>query len=305
MKEYDVAILLCTLNGNKYLEDQLNSIFIQSHKKWKIFVSYDGSIDDTKEILERFKHKIGSDKITIINGPRKGYAENFMSLAVNAEIKADFYFFCDQDDIWFENKIERSIYFINRNGPCLYGSSTMLGDKKGKVYGLSPIFNYPKNFRNALVQCVVGGNTLAFNHEFKKIIEKVGVVSVVSHDWWLYQLITAMEGFFHYDKEPSLIYRQHPQSIIGNNVSIAARVNRVGMVLNNRYRKWNDVNINALDHIEHLMKVDTKDSYRYFKLARQAHSLKDRIRLMNISGVYRQSRWGTFSLFIAVLFGKV
>jgi glycosyltransferase involved in cell wall biosynthesis len=309
-KEYgpSVLILMGTYNGGKYLAEQLDSICSQTFLNWRIIISDDGSSDNTLDIAREYKNKIASDRILIKQGPSTGFADNFMSLAEDPDIKADYYFFSDQDDIWMANKLERAVSClgaIDTSKPGLYGSSSLLCDEQGVIYGQSNVYNFPMNFRNAIIQCVVGGNTLAFNHSFKKIIEQIKPKKVVSHDWWLYQLITAIDGFFYYDKEPSLIYRQHAQSVVGTNTSMVSQIDRLSRVLKGNFKSWNDINISAMEEMVYIMTTSALEALTNFKLARSAKSFKDRVRLLNVSGIYRQTRQGTLSLFIAVLFKKI
>ena len=299
-----VLILMGTYNGGSYIAEQLDSIDDQTFQNWKIIISDDGSTDNTLDIIRDFQQRIGSDRCILKQGPSTGFADNFMSLARNPELKANYYFFSDQDDIWLPDKIERSVNLLkatNADRPSLYGSSTLLGDMHGVVYEKSTIYLFPINFRNAIVQCVAGGNSMAFNQALKDIIEQISPVKVVSHDWWMYQLITAIDGYFYYDQEPTLIYRQHPQAVVGTNTSMVSRINRLSMVLKGRFKHWNDINVAALDQIRHLMSPAAIETLDYFKQARTAKLFKDRIRLLNISGIFRQSRQGTLSLFIAVI----
>jgi glycosyltransferase involved in cell wall biosynthesis len=303
-----VLILMGTYNGGKYLAEQLDSICSQTFLNWRIIISDDGSSDNTLDIAREYKNKIGSDRILIKQGPSTGFADNFMSLAEDPDIKADYYFFSDQDDIWMANKLERAVSClgsIDTSKPGLYGSSTLLCDEQGVIYGRSNIYSFPMNFRNAIIQCVVGGNTIAFNHSFKKLLEQIKPKKVISHDWWLYQLITAIDGFFYYDKEPSLIYRQHAQSVVGTNTSMVSQIDRLSRVLKGNLKSWNDINISAMEEIVYMMTPSAIETLTNFKLARSAKSFKDRLRLLNVSGIYRQTRQGTLSLFIAVLFKKI
>ena len=98
------AILLCTFNGEEYLSDQLDSYLSQTYSSWKLWVSDDGSIDKTKEIIERYQVNLGCDRVRLVDGPKKGYAANFMSLVCNPEIQAEYFAFSDQDDIWSPEK---------------------------------------------------------------------------------------------------------------------------------------------------------------------------------------------------------
>ena len=77
---------------------------------------------------------------------------------------------------------------------------------------------------------------MEFNHATQLILEEVGVVDIVSHDWWFYIFVTGIGGKFFYDETPNIIYRQHPQSVIGANTSMLNKLSRIKYVLSGRYR---------------------------------------------------------------------
>ena len=111
---------MATMNGAQYLEEQLASIRAQSYVNWSLWVSDDGSTDETVEIINRFKATLSDQSITILNGPRKGGAQNFLSLLANPVIKADFYAFCDQDDVWFPSKLKRALASAEKGSELPY-----------------------------------------------------------------------------------------------------------------------------------------------------------------------------------------
>jgi len=297
-----------TLNGGRYLDEQLRSIDSQTYQHWKLYVSDDASSDATVSIIKNFAAKHPAGKVTLLKGPSQGFAKNFMSMAINPQIEADFYFFSDQDDVWLPEKLQAAIDQLSlskMDTPALYGSRTLLGRIDGSIYGISPLFRYPKIFRNALVQSIAGGNTMAFNKATKRFVEEVGEIDIVSHDWWFYILVTGIGGKFFYDETPNIIYRQHPQSVVGANTSILNKLSRIKYVLSGRYRKWNEINTTAVTKIRHLLAEEHLEDLDYFIGARKAASVKDRIRLLNIAGVYRQNRRGTFALFLAIFLNKI
>src|SRR6266480_5199085 len=166
MSNCAVAILLATKDGAEYLEAQLNSFSQQSITNWSLYVSDDGSWDSTLRIVETFKRHV-RQPVAIRQGPKLGFCENFMSLARDRRIRADYYAFSDQDDIWMSNKLERAIDRVTKvsaGTPALYCSRTELIDKAAtKAIGMSPLFVREPSFRNALVQNIGGGNTMVFN----------------------------------------------------------------------------------------------------------------------------------------------
>lgn len=303
-----VAILLCTYNGARFLAEQLDSLESQTHQNWVVIASDDGSSDSTLEILRQYKAKWPSGKLTIRNGPQKGFCQNFLSLACDPEIKADYYAFCDQDDVWLPVKLEVALANIVANQsvdvPYLYCGRTIYVTKKLKPYGMSPLFVFPPSFRNALVQSIAGGNTMVFNLGAKKLIEKVGMVDVPSHDWWVYQLISGGSGDIFYDTRPWIFYRQHEHSLIGESQSYSAKLLRTILLFRDRFQHWIGKNVCALNEASNFLTSSNKEILRMFVLLRSA-CLKDRIRLLGVCGLYRQTRRDTLFLFLVVLIKKI
>lgn len=303
-----VAILLCTYNGARFLAEQLDSLEAQTHQNWIVIASDDGSTDHTLEILEQYRLKWSSEKLIIRSGPQNGFCQNFLSLACDLKIRADYYAFCDQDDVWLPSKLEVAVSNIVANQlpkiPYVYCGRTQYVTERLRLCGISPLFVFPRNFRNALVQSIAGGNTMVFNHSTKVLVEQAGPLEVVSHDWWLYQLVTGVGGEVFYDPVPQVLYRQHEYALVGGNNSFSARINRVRMLLAGRFQQWNSQNISALMQVNHLLVKNHQELLKIFISLRVA-SVKDRFRLMEVCGLYRQTRRGTFSLFLATLIKKI
>ena len=100
------TVILAMYNGQKYIVEQLDSLMSQSHKPEKVIISDDGSSDQSVEIVERYieEHNLVGTWICKQNEKNLGYANNFWYAA--KDVETDIFFFCDQDDIWDNNKIE-------------------------------------------------------------------------------------------------------------------------------------------------------------------------------------------------------
>lgn len=303
-----VAILLCTYNGARFLAEQLDSLEGQTHQNWVVYASDDGSNDQTTEILQQYQTKWPFGRLTIRSGPQKGFCQNFLSLACDPGIEAEYYALCDQDDVWLPSKLEVALANIIANQsvdvPFLYCGRTKYVTENLKPCGMSPLFVFPPSFRNALVQSIAGGNTMVFNLAAKNLIERIGPVDAPSHDWWLYQLISGVEGNVFYDPVPCVLYRQHEFALVGGNNSFPAKMERLWMLLQGRFHKWNSQNIILLKQVKHLLPKNHQEILKMFEVMRDA-KLKDRFRLMEVCGLYRQTRRGTFSLFLAALIKKI
>ena len=304
MLQPKVAILMCTLNGAPFLKEQLLSFVSQTHENWVLWVSDDGSSDQTLDILQGTQNDWGSDQIKIVEGPRKGFAANFLSLACRPEISTDYYAFSDQDDVWLPLKLQRALDLL-KNEPhenaVLYGSRTQLTDATGKVLGLSKLTPRFLNFRNALVQNVASANTMVFNNSLRDLVRAAGPqLNIVSHDWWLYLLTTALNGKIIFDQEPFINYRQHKHNLIGDNSTLPAKIHRFKGLFSGRLKRWIQQNHRCLTVVEHRL---PPDNVQAAKALAAIHSSKlfRRIRLFKDSGVRRQSPIGTFALLVAAL----
>lgn len=306
--EPSVSILLCICEGKKFLFEQLESIATQTHKNWKLFVSVDCDCKDSSVIIAKFKNRYHDERVVIVSGPRQGFAKNFISLACNQSINSEYYAFCDQDDIWNADKLERSISFlseIENSFPALYCSRTTIVDKNNKKIGLSPLFSKPPSFANALVQNIAGGNTMFFNNRARDLLLKAGPdLTIVTHDWWMYLLVTACNGYVKYDDKPSLRYRQHESNLVGSNMTWRARCYRILLLLNGRFKLYNDLHIQALLKVKSIISQNNQKIFEDYCIMREEKFLK-RITMFFRSSIYRQTKLGNLGLLVGFLFKKI
>lgn len=121
MENKKVAVVLSTYNGEKYIKKQIDSILRQTYKNIEIYVRDDGSKDKTVEILKRYEN---DRKIKLYVQENVGFIKSFFKCLSFCD-DADYYAFCDQDDEWNEDKIERAVNLLNEKEqvkPLLYFS---------------------------------------------------------------------------------------------------------------------------------------------------------------------------------------
>ena len=296
-----IAVLLATKKGANHLEEQLRSYIAQTFENWSLHVSDDGSSDDTIDIIKRFAAANGRLQ-TLREGPHLGHAQNFLSLAQNNSIAADYFAFSDQDDIWYPDKLERavsSLTGISSTLPALYCSRTEIVDEHKNTLGLSPLFQKRPSFQNALVQNIGGGNTMVFNRAAKRLFETRTAGDIVTHDWWAYQIITAVGGVVQYDPLPSLKYRQHGGNVLGANRGIQAKLGRVFKVFEGQWKEWNDRNVSALMEFSDSLTESNRLTLEHLIASRNADFLPMRLYRLKQSGVYRQTLLGNCGLVAA------
>lgn len=303
-----VAVLMCTMQGQRFLPEQLNSIAIQGHPRWAIWASDDGSGDHTHAILEYYQSHWGCDRISIHDGPAEGSTANFLSLTCRADIDADFFAYADQDDVWESDKLERAVEWLQTmptDVPALYGSRTLLVDARNQHIGYSPLFTKAPGFRNALVQSVAGGNTMVFNRAARDLLRQAGEsVEAITHDWWAYMLIAGCGGAVHYDPYPTVRYRQHEGNQFGSNANLRAQASRARQLLQGRFRGWVDANLRALSQVHHLL---TPENQRVLDAFVQARRQPLPLRLLGLrrAGIFRQTVLGNAGLTAAALINRL
>jgi glycosyltransferase involved in cell wall biosynthesis len=303
-----IAILLSTYNGADYLSDQLDSYQRQSHADWSLWVSDDGSIDATEDIIRAFDNRFTDTRVNLFAGPKKGFATNFLSLACNPIIKADAYAYSDQDDIWIADKLERAALFLASVPdaiPALYCSRTLYVDTNNRAIKPSQCYLKPAVFANAMVQNIASGNTMVFNEAARSLLQQAGSnVGIDLHDWITYLLVTGAGGQVQFDQTPTVRYRQHSKNVIGMNIGVRAKIKRIQMLFQGRFRDWNSIHVAILEKMQtHL----TPENQRIFKDFAKARQLKGfaRVAAFRKSGVYRQTLSNNIAFFIAGIMGKV
>lgn len=302
-----VIVLLSTFNGSKYIADQLDSILKQTYHNIKIVVRDDGSSDGTLSILEKFEIEFPS-KVSILRGPNIGVISSFFALLKCADKDADFFCFCDQDDIWLSDKVERSLIFFNKKkSPQMYFSSTNLVDENLNYLKVWPhILKRPPSFFNALVQNVAVGTTIMFNKATLNLItdKNVRATDIIMHDWWLYLCVSAFGEVF-YDENPTILYRQHSSNVIGGNKDWISTLKKKwrsfirhrGQKMLVRQAREFKKNYGSNMKGDKLVQLDLFISER--------KGLKKRINYLNQCNLYRQSKVEQFLLKILILLGHI
>lgn len=217
---YIVNVLLSAYNGAVYIQEQLNSLYRQDKVQINLFVRDDGSKDNTIELVQQYSDKFNS--LYIYRGKNIGATKSYYRLAkkvLSENVPCDYYAFCDQDDIWKDDKLINGIKeLIKLNGtkPLLYYSNLIIADQKGNEKGLLidkdsiSISKY-----NGLASIATYGCTCIFN---ELALEKFCCIrnssEYIYHDNWMYAVCTFM-GNTYYDDNSYILYRQTGKNVSG------------------------------------------------------------------------------------------
>lgn len=311
-----VLILMSTYNGEKYIKNQLDSLLSQNCPEIKILIRDDGSNDNTCKILEYYSNKFMN--ITWYKGKNIGASKSFFDLMNKADSENNYYAFSDQDDVWLPEKISRAIHILKKypvNEPSLYCSDKIIVDQQ-----LSPCETSIKqlvkkvSFGNALVQNMCTGCTAVMNYKLFELIKYQVPEYTIMHDWWFYLTATCF-GNVYYDSESLILYRQHANNTVGTLLSRKALLEyRLKQLFSPRgeiYKQVEEFKKIFFDSAaEQRLKDFTQVSLRknqvlLNELLNSKKSLKNRLRLMLESQIYRQKTLDNLILKLIILFGKL
>ena len=211
------CVLLSTYNGEKYLEEQLDSLICQEGTAPTIIIRDDGSSDYTAAILEQYKQKY-PDRIELLESTGNlRVAGSFVTLTKYAVgQKYDYYFFCDQDDFWKPDKCRRAVDSIREAGrDALYFSRKSIVDSSLNPIG-TDVVNDHGTFWDCFEHSNASGCTMCFNRALaEKLVMNDFKEKRYIHDAFLYRLAIVIEAVIVYDDYESILYRQHSNNAIG------------------------------------------------------------------------------------------
>ncbi|CUI16819.1 Glycosyl transferase family 2 protein [Candidatus Protochlamydia naegleriophila] len=218
-----IDILLATYQGAAFLEEQLSSIFEQTHSDFHLWIRDDCSSDQTRPLIEHWAN-LYPEKITVLPSDKNvGIAQNFSELLKAS--KASYICFADQDDKWLSSKLERSLAQMQALEKQ-YGSAvpllvhtdlavaekdlTVIAHSFWRYMGLNPRLT---GLNRLLMQNNVTGCTMMMNRPLADLAQPIPP-QIVMHDWWI-ALVAACFGYIGIVEDPTLLYRQHGSNDTG------------------------------------------------------------------------------------------
>lgn len=231
-----LSVALCTYNGSKFIEEQLNSILNQTVNVNEIIICDDGSTDETLEILEQYQKEFPNYIKVYVNEKSLGTIKNFEKAI--ALTKGDLIFLSDQDDIWVKHKVETMSDFFEKNKKCkLLFSNGDLVDEHGVSLHTSlwckwgfdlELRDSWLNNLNAFQDLVenknkITGATVCFHQSIKKNVLPIKIPLEYWHDAWLGLHASAVNGLY-FIEESLIRYRIHENQQVGVNSNIKKEV---------------------------------------------------------------------------------
>ena len=238
-----ISIAITTYNGEKYLREQIDSLYSQTLVPDEIIVVDDCSTDNTQLILEQYH--ISKGLIYFVNEKNLGINKNFEKAL--SFCTGDYIALCDQDDIWFPDKLLKSynkIRQIEYDEPALISSNNIFVDENLKIINIPKFDKDDENYSTTLLGHYSQGCTLFMNKKLKKLIIPFPDDNRMVFDMYI-GLVAAMIGNKYYLAEPLMFYRSHSNNAHANvssvNLSLKCRIKNKykkkfpGLIPNERY----------------------------------------------------------------------
>lgn len=295
-----VAVLMATYNGQRWIGQQIKSIFNQKNVDIELFIRDDRSSDKTVEKIKNLKKKINYS--INLKGNRSATL-NFLNLIRETKLKNfDFFALSDQDDVWLKYKIINAIKAINNNKALAYSSN--INVKINNRFILMNKSNQQKKFDylfEGATGCTIVLKRDAFLvvQKFLKKIKKKNFNKIWMHDWFIYFLLRSKNIPWYIDSNSYINYRQHENNVFGTNYGIGINKKkiisfkkRLKIILSGKYRK------SILD----LAKVVNFNNDTINKLKR--YNILDRVKLLFQTKHFRRSLIDTVLLKVILIIMK-
>lgn len=219
-----ISVAMATYNGEKYIKQQIDSIFKQSLPIDELVIFDDASTDSTANIIKSYHDK----RIHFYkNTKNQGYINNFFKAIESTH--GDIIFLADQDDIWEKEKVEIMVSILNTKDCVTLCSASSIIDSHGQIIEKIHILDFFKNrrhintiekitFEQLLFQNVAQGCTYCFKKSVKDYYIKIHDENII-HDCQL-MIISSLIGTVYYLHVPLIQYRIHDKNALAFNINI-------------------------------------------------------------------------------------
>lgn len=219
-----VAILLMTYNGEQYLPQLLASLRGQTYTRWRLYVQDDLSTDATPRLLD--EAAAADPRIEVLpRGAKYGAKSGFMHLL--SHTRADYYMFCDQDDVWLPEKVEVTLRRMHRaeaewgkEAPLVVHTDLTVVDSE--LREISPSFwrysriapQLLRTFDEQAGHNLCTGCTMLLNRAAREVSKKYSCHTLM-HDAWVALCVLKHNGHIYEIDQPTILYRQHGNNTLG------------------------------------------------------------------------------------------
>lgn len=236
-----VSIAMTTYNGEKYLNDQLISLHKQTRKADEVIICDDRSNDGTVDIIKIFikANKLENIWKVYVNDLNLGHNKNFLACA--SMTTGDLIFFCDQDDIWYPEKIEKMVAEFEKNNnikamSCRISTIDSRGDQNNSLFTRTRMGNGNLEKINILKQIrdnMSSGLTLAVKRDLFEYVKPIILDNNLPFDL-PFGLFSSANGSYYILWQPLVYHRIHSNNTSTPKLNLKSRIDDVGFQISGR-----------------------------------------------------------------------
>lgn len=231
-----VNVLLSSYNGEKYIEELINSVLAQEGVDLILTIRDDGSSDKTIEIIKSFD----DSRIRLIEGGENlGPAKSFLKLLRDCDT-ADYYAYCDQDDIWYPNKLSTAVNKLSDEVPSLFMSTYDMYDEALNTLNKRDMeFYNPLRIETTLMYRCPSGCIMVLNDALRDILISKEPESIRMHDFWTLLIALGTKSNIVTEDVSLLKYRLHEGNTVGLSKGFWDKVKRFKKsLLHNKHERY-------------------------------------------------------------------
>ena len=245
-----VAILLSTYNGTRYLRELFDSLLSQTHTDFTIYVRDDGSKDDTVSIIKEYCEN--DERVQFIDDQlHLGPTKTFMHLL--QVVDSSYYMFCDQDDVWLPDKVKVSVEKIKEIERQAMKPIIVYTDLVVTDGDLNPVaqsmweyshlnVDTPTSFNYICVYNNIPGCSSIINNTAKEVVDfEQELPKNIYHDWWIAICVSKHGGKIVPLKQSTILFRRHGDNetnVSSESRSLSSKIKRLRRsyeLIHNRY----------------------------------------------------------------------
>lgn len=206
-----IAVMMSVYNGEAYLPQQLESLARQTvADSMTVYIRDDGSSDATAAIIAQWRTKLS---LVLIPGENIGPAQSFWKLLTSPDIQAEYYAFCDQDDVWDPDKLENGIQKLKDdvhlsvcNCRLINGEEIVIQER---MYEKPPQINIMRQFVCGVAQ----GCSMVFTDTLRRYFSEHEISCIPMHDTVVILHALGLGGVV-WDENPRFSYRLHEKNVV-------------------------------------------------------------------------------------------